>query len=254
MAIDTSSKRSKPLNGVHLPRNRIGKKAAVNLKDIILDAFSPYRRDICGLFLYGSYARGEQSEESDIDVLAVCAKKLPGKIGSICILCGSADEIKQRIRSDPVGYYSMVREAVPIVNAPLLDELKRIESDEKNLSVFFDWTKRALDVSKEYLDSGFGDYPLVVYLLVRGVRGLFILKCLRKGEEYTMRGLKEYVCGKGIDPESFADLLSVYRAHKEGSAFPEQEIHVKTLRGLYEMDYELFNELNKNGSGMENEG
>ena len=60
MAIDTSSKRSKPLNGMHLPRNRISKKAAVqplNLKDIILDAFSPYRQDICGLFLYGSYAK-----------------------------------------------------------------------------------------------------------------------------------------------------------------------------------------------------
>jgi hypothetical protein len=174
-------------------------------------------------------------------------------LGRISVLSDSAEEIKRKIRSDPVGYYSMVREAVPIINAPLLEELKRIESDEENLSVFFNWTKRALDVSKDYLDSGFGDYSLVVYLLVRGMRGLFILKCLRRGEEYTMHGLKEYVCGKGIDPASFADLLSVYRAHKEGSAFPEQEIQVKTLRRLYEMDYKLFSELNRNGPGMENE-
>ena len=247
MAIDSSSKRSKPLNGVHSPRNRIGGKAAVqplDLKDIILDAFSPYRQDICGLFLYGSYARGEESDESDIDVLAVCDKKLPEKLGRISILSDSIEGIKKKIGSDPVGFYSMVNEAVPILNAPMLEELKRVEPDKENLSVFFDWTRRALELSKEYLDSGFGDRPLVVYLLVRGVRGLFILKCLRRGEAYTARGLQEYVCGKGIAPASFADLLSVYRADKEG-IITDKEIPLEALRRLYEIDLEVFRELNR---------
>ena len=68
--------------GVYLPKSCVGQKVLIqpiSVKEYILNALSPYMEDISGVYLYGSYARGEENEESDIDVLVISEKKLQDK-------------------------------------------------------------------------------------------------------------------------------------------------------------------------------
>ena len=62
--------------GVLLPREWMGNQVKVILVDRTLEikreAFSilePYMEDIFGVYLVGSYARGEQEKDSDIDIM-----------------------------------------------------------------------------------------------------------------------------------------------------------------------------------------
>ena len=62
--------------GVILPREWLNGKAKIelvekplNINKDILEILEPYFNDIQGIYLVGSYARGEQTQESDIDVL-----------------------------------------------------------------------------------------------------------------------------------------------------------------------------------------
>src|SRR3989344_7101847 len=64
--------------GVLLPREWLNGKARVELisrpldiKKEILEILDEYLRDIRGIYLVGSYARGEQEKDSDVDILAV---------------------------------------------------------------------------------------------------------------------------------------------------------------------------------------
>ena len=67
--------------GVLLPREWMGNQVKIVLVDRTLEikkeALSilyPYLEDILGIYLIGSYARGEQEKESDIDIIAVSKK------------------------------------------------------------------------------------------------------------------------------------------------------------------------------------
>ncbi len=232
---------------IYLPKAWIGQRVVVqplSVKEYVLGVLAPYMESVSGLFLYGSYARGEQSDVSDIDVLVVSEKKFPvEKIGLVNVVSGSLDEINQRISMDPVGYYSIIQEAVPIFNAPLLSELKKIEPSRKGLKEYYDLTESALRICAGLLKEGGSDQSGVIYSLVLRLRGLYMLRCRMRKEKYSSAGLEDFVDGKGIDRETFEKLFAVYRAGTEDLPKPKQRIPVKAVRKLYQIVYSLFNSL-----------
>ena len=67
--------------GVLLPREWKNKEVKVilidrtlQIKKEIFDILNDYLSDIVGIYLVGSYARGEQIERSDVDVLVITNK------------------------------------------------------------------------------------------------------------------------------------------------------------------------------------
>jgi len=233
--------------GVYLPKSWVGQKVVIqpiSVKEYILNALSPYMEELSGVCLYGSYARGEEDEESDIDVLVISEKKLKDKkLGLMNIESASHEDIKNWVRTDPIGYYSIVQEAVPIINAPMLKELKTIDPDLKNLSDYYEDTGRALKICKELLDNPCGDNAGVIYSLVLRLRGLYLARCILKREKYTIRDLEEYVRGKGIAPVLFKKIYAFYRAKREERAIPKYRIPVKHLRKLCGIVSEMLEEL-----------
>ena len=73
-------------NGGHivLPKEYVGKrirftaepKTFEDVKSEVLEFLKPYLGSILGIYLYGSYARGEQTIDSDVDILAITKHKI----------------------------------------------------------------------------------------------------------------------------------------------------------------------------------
>ena len=232
---------------IYLPKAWIGQRVVVqplNVREYVLGVLSPYLEDVSGVFLYGSYVRGEESGGSDIDVLIVSEKEIPvHKEGLVNIESGSLEEIRQRLKKDPVGYYSIVQECIPVINAPLLKDLKAIEPDDRNLSAYYELTESVLKVSEHILNVKDSDHSGAIRSLVLRLRGLYILRCRMRKEQYTSRGLKEYVIGKGIDSDVFDEIYAVYKAATEERPIPVHRIPTKALRRLHDIDLQLLNEL-----------
>src|SRR3989338_8766276 len=51
-------------------------KPKLELKERIIHLLEPYLKDIISVFIYGSYARHEETKESDIDVVVITEKPL----------------------------------------------------------------------------------------------------------------------------------------------------------------------------------
>ena len=233
--------------GVYLPKSWVGQKVLIqpiNVKEYILNALSPHMEELSGIYLYGSYARGEEDEESDIDLLVISEKKIKEKsLGLVNIESASQEDIKRWIRTNPVQYYAIIQEAVPIINAPMLKELKNIKPDLKSLKDYYEDTDRALKICKELLDNPCGDNAGVIYSLVLRLRGLYLAKCILKGEKYASKDFEEYVRGKGIAPLLFEKIYTFYRAKREERPTPKNRIPVKHLRKLYDIVSETLEEL-----------
>ena len=68
--------------GILVPKAWINGKAKVelisrpvNIKKDIIEILEDYLEDILGIYLVGSYARKEETEKSDIDILAITDSK-----------------------------------------------------------------------------------------------------------------------------------------------------------------------------------
>ena len=177
--------------GVLLPREWLNGKARIELVekplDInsdILEILRPDLESINGIYITGSYARHEETEKSDVDVLVITEnieKRL--KSGKYDILLVPRETLKQRLEDDALPLLPMILEAEPILNKKLLDEYKTIKLTKTNLKYYIETTKSALDFVREdiklsrEIKQGVGDAS--AYSLILRLRTFYIIDCLK---------------------------------------------------------------------------
>jgi predicted nucleotidyltransferase len=197
-------------NGAHVftPKEWIGEKVVVlrslenPLKRRILKVLEPYLENILGVYLYGSYARNEQREDSDIDLLVISNKRFIIKEKGFEIAVIRKDEIKEDIKIAPVLIYSALNEAKPIINSELLGELKRnYKPKAGDFRGFIRETKNIIKINKELLSP---------YSIILRLRSVYIIENVLKGKKYSHKGFKEWVL-KNIDEK--VDFDNVYRVY-----------------------------------------
>ncbi|MEK6760939.1 MAG: nucleotidyltransferase domain-containing protein [Nanoarchaeota archaeon] len=189
--------------GVLLPKEWLNGKAKVELisrpidiKNEILGILGSYLANIKGIYLVGSHARGEETDESDIDVLAVTDgidKKISS--GKYSIILISEENLKKTLERNVLPLLPMIREAKPIINKKLLEQYKKIEPNKKNVKIILEITessrkvcKEAIKMSKE-LNESMSDE--IMYSLILGLRTVYILDCLKKNKIPTTKGIRE---------------------------------------------------------------
>ena len=205
--------------GVLLPRSWANATVKVTLVE------HPRLRDIVelvdveramGIFLTGSYARGEQDVDSDIDVLVVTSDydgvESKGKY-EISYVSRNGFEGKNFLI-----YYPMIMEARALMNGDLLEGLKKeLKLDGKTVLKYYRDTRKMIKLNemgirlcelkgKEFVG---GD---VCYSLVLRLRTHYIISCLRGGKVWSSRDfvrLVRKVCGSD-------DAYSSYRLVKKG--------------------------------------
>jgi predicted nucleotidyltransferase len=218
---------------VYVPKDWIDQLVVIRLFSVngmVLEALSPYLENIQGIYLHGPHARGEDVGGSDMDVFVVTKKEVsPRKTHGMNIETVRRDEIEEYARENPVEFHSMIKEAVPIMNESLLDELREYKLDREGIDKYYRDVERTLSLAKELEKDG--DLSGAVYSLILKLKGMYVIGL--KGEEYSRDEFEDFMVERGIKRDRFRSLYEVYRA-KKGERVPGYEVSVRDVRRLYE--------------------
>src|SRR3989344_4487752 len=110
-------------------------KPKLSVREKIVHLLEPYLKDIIAVFIYGSHARHEEIRETEIYGMGVKKNKdlsIKIKEPKLEVTIFKLDKFKQAIQKYPVMYYQMAQEAEPLINAYVLEGLKKIKIDNEN--------------------------------------------------------------------------------------------------------------------------
>ena len=184
--------------GVVLPREWLDGTAKIELVrkpiDIKKDVFKiidPYLEHILGIYLTGSYARGEESERSDVDILVI-TNNINKKIesGRYNIIMIDKKEIQEQFKKIAFPLIPMILEAKTLINNSLIKEISG-NINRNNIKPVVELIKSAQNINKSFLDF---DKELssktsstIAYSLVLNLRSLYIIDCLRKNKKWSSK-------------------------------------------------------------------
>lgn len=185
--------------GVLLPKEFLNTQVKIvlqplNIEKDVLDILLKENllENVLGVYLTGSYARKEQTIESDVDILVITDnidKSIKrGKYEILLVSKKIADEQK---KENIFPLIPMMMEAKPIINKELLKDYTNTPLTEKNLKWHIDTTKSAMKVVKEYIelsrDANIGVADAAAYSLILRLRTIYIIDCLRKNKRWTKK-------------------------------------------------------------------
>lgn len=200
--------------GVLLPREWLNSVVEVKLvktpygKDRILKDLNKYLKDyfknILGIYLTGSYARGDYDKESDIDILVVTdsINKIINIENYEFFLISEENLTKNLSKS--LYLASAIKETTPLMNQKLLKKFRDMKINlnikdnlreiERILRINKDMIEIARDYNEKILDG-------TAYSLVLRFRELYLIRCM--GENRTP------------DKKEFLDLIgkNIYNAY-----------------------------------------
>ncbi|MBN2013846.1 MAG: nucleotidyltransferase domain-containing protein [Candidatus Altiarchaeota archaeon] len=240
--------RSGNSGSVYLPREWVSQKVVIRpltIKENIIEKIMPHTENIIGAYLYGSHSRGEETADSDIDVLLITDKKIDiKKEEEYDIEAIQIDKIKEKIREDPTSYYSIIREAKTIINPHLLKELRKIKPNPQATKKYLKNTKEAIKIAEKLLRIE-GDHSGTIYSLMLRIRGLYIIECIRENREYTNKRLREHLLQKGIDQKTYEKSYAVYRAKRDNRQ-PQHTITTEEAQKLLHTAQKTLKDAEKN--------
>lgn len=239
-------------NGAHIfaPREWLNEEVIIvrtpriNPKEEIIKVLGPYLDKVIAIFLYGSYARGEQERDSDIDVLVISREKFSVKYKNMEIVVIPESKIKSAIKLNPLLFYSMLNEALPIINSSYFEKLKHEKIDFSLFNEVIKDTKESLKSSQEIMEM---DYRLkskiasesVVYSLILRLRGLFIINLLLSNKKYSKQSFRNWlIANSNIDYEK---IYNIYRAIRDNKKVAEK-VPIEQAESLIKL---LFKEIKK---------
>lgn len=190
-------------SAVILPRSWLNKDVRVELikktPDIILleviDIIKKYIKldDVIGIYLTGSYARGEEDEDSDIDILVLTRNTDREMIsdGIYNILIISLELLKYKLKENlfPIG--PMITEAKPLLNSDYLNSIN-VKITKNNIKWYLDTTDDKIKLIKEIIEELKNKNKKytsdkIAYTLVLRIRTLYIIKNLIKNKNYSKK-------------------------------------------------------------------
>jgi hypothetical protein len=144
--------------------------------------------EVIGIYLAGSYARGEEDRKSDIDILVITSdidKELITD-GSYNILIVSKELLNQKLKEDLLPIGPMLREAKPLLNSYYFRSLD-LRVTKVNVSSYIDSTAEKLKMIKEIIVKSnkkmFEDR--IAYTLVLRIRTLYLIKLMLTDKNYS---------------------------------------------------------------------
>ena len=239
--------------GVLLPKEWIGKQVKVMLidrteeiKKEVFDILSPYMEDIQGIYLVGSYARNEQTIDSDIDVIAISnsTKKVISS-GKYNIQIYTLQGLKNTLKKYPISISPSLLEAKTIMNQSLLEELKKTKITRQSFSMYLEECNRVLDINRKIaeLESKKGaDLKTlnVIYSLFLRLRGLYLMNSVLNKSKNTKKEFYDYIQSKtNLSNESWENAISIYQAIRDNKTIKTRYPIEDTLKILRLFEEEL---------------
>ncbi|MEK6840520.1 MAG: nucleotidyltransferase domain-containing protein [Nanoarchaeota archaeon] len=226
--------------GVILPRNWLNKQVAVTLLSpsfteiikevVVILAEHGLSEEIKGIYLVGSYSRGDQDIDSDVDVLVITSKinKLINQDNYEIILI--AEDSFSKDLSTNLNYLSMLKEIKVVMNRELIEKYVD-KSTELNLKKLLKENEEILKINKESTEICEKTKKTIpdgiVYSVILRLRELYMIKCLLAGMGYSKYDFVR-IAGEG----AYSAYIRVKRNKKEfNNVFP---VEIKRLLDLSE--------------------
>ncbi|MBS3079418.1 nucleotidyltransferase domain-containing protein [Candidatus Pacearchaeota archaeon] len=232
--------------GVLLPRSWLNKQVAVTLLQPSLERISKdiinmiidknLNEEIKGIYLFGSYARGDYEPGSDIDILIITntLNKLI-KENNYEVILVSEDNFSKNLPNSLI-YFSTLSESKVIFNKNLIEKykIKKIKFNKKSL---LNEIKRILKINKDSIEF-FNEYNKnipdgVVYSIVLRLRELYLMKCLFLNKRYFKKDFLKII-GNKVN----SAYLRIKREEKE-----IDDIQPNELKNLLELSEKWLKEL-----------
>lgn len=236
---------------VWVPKDWLGEEVVVTLperprlsfKERIIRILEPHLEDVVAVAVYGSYARKEQQGDSDIDILVVTGTKKTGlkfKEENLDIVSLSIDELKIAVEKHPALYYQIVQEAVPLINASVFKELKKIKAGKENFKAYLSESREHLKSSRELLeldklDSAFLQSYSVLYSAILRLRGLFVMRCALNNSRFSGRAFRSHLLMAGLTIQEFKDSYNAYRLVRDGKSTINLRIKAAVAKKLLDI-------------------
>lgn len=232
-------------SAVILPRSWLNKNVRVELvkktPEIILsdviEIIKKYidLKEIIGIYLTGSYARGEEEQNSDIDILVITSsidKEMVNE-GIYNILIISEELLEQKLNQDLLPIGQMIKESKPLLNSGYLDSIN-LAVTRNNIRWYLDTTQDKLNLVKEIINKIKKTNKKIVsdkiaYTLILRIRTLYIIKKLIKNEDYSKKDFIKLIKSISRGTGSYEGYLSVKNNFKE-----KNEISLEEIEKLYE--------------------
>ncbi|MBU3923580.1 MAG: DUF2080 family transposase-associated protein [Nanoarchaeota archaeon] len=203
---------------VMLPKGWVNGKAKVvlveepiNIKKDIFEILGDCLDKVVGIYLVGSYGRGDFTDDSDVDVLVVTSgidKRI--EKGKYEIILISADKLEKQLEKNVLPLLPMIKEAKGIINDEFIEKYKKVELTRKNLKFHFETSRSAMKVVKENLklseEMGTKE-GAIAYSLVLRMRGVYIIDCIMKKKMWSRKEflkLVRDVSGSGVIYDMYA--------------------------------------------------
>ena len=220
--------------GVLLPRKWLNKQVVVTLfspskeeiaKDVItLLIKNNLNEDTKGVYLTGSYARGDYDSNSDIDILVITEKtnKLIN-YNNYEILFVSEENLLKNLSN--LYYTSMLKEAETIINKCLIEKYSK-NKPKLNIKETLKEIENILKINKDTVESCKEKKKNVpdgiVYSTVLRLRELYLIKCILSSKTYSK---KDFL--KITGEETYSAYNRVKRNEKEiNNISPDEIIHL----------------------------
>ncbi len=243
-------------NGAHiyLPREMVGQKVLVipiektieDIKEKIYTILKPYLEHVKGVYLYGSYARNEQTPDSDIDILVITDSKIEikSKIKGYEIISSTLEQIEKTINNNAVLILQILREAKPLINQQLIEKYKKEKLTKKNTRWYIETTESSLKLAEDWIiDKDIDSMPNIVYPLILRLRGLSLIKSLMYNRDYSNKGIMNYLIKNNISPIKAEQLYKIYREHRDNKVTSKNSLNYGDVERLYNIVYKYYLEV-----------
>lgn len=239
--------------GVLLPKSWLNKQVVVTLfepsldkitKDVIEKIFKyKLNEEVKGIYLYGSYSRGDFEFNSDIDILVITqnTNKLVTEDNYELLLVSEKSFSKNL--PDNLNSLSILKEIKVLLNKELIDKYKDKKHSfnmRKNLSEIENILKINQSSIKTFQENKMNVPDGIAYSVVLRLRELYLIKCLFSNKKYAQKDFLKFTGEKIHSAYS-----RVKRNEKElNNLFAEEIINLmnlseKWLKELKEQKKEL---------------
>jgi predicted nucleotidyltransferase len=178
-------------------------------------------KGIMGIYLYGSWARGEASKHSDYDLLVLVrdltqvklGKKLPG----VDVRLIGIEDVMRLLKKDPILIVPILREAVPIYGDELLNYLKSLKFSEERLLASL-WEALAsielaeglTKVTRREASSA------LLYPVMLRFRQYCLTRSIIEGFPGTLKQAEAIAQKCGFEKREFRELYEAFRSEQQG--------------------------------------
>ena len=230
-------------SGILLPREWLNKEVKIilidrslDIKNEVFDILSPYLDDIMGIYIAGSYSRGEEERDSDIDIIAISntIKKeiISGKY-NISII--PYNTIEKTLKNNPIMILPRILEAKPITNSQLLNNLKESKINKDSFKDYIKDCERIIKINEGLLnleDSPYLESNDIIYSIILRLRGIYLIRCIIENKKYSKKDFLNYI--KKSSEDQYLDAYETYKEIKNNKK-SKIKIRVKTAQELIKL-------------------